>query len=108
MLNELLDLSLVVAFGFALVVGVGFVLVVGGRIGEGSPTVLAGLFPAHGVRDWPTGVQESDVPRFDVTHLDALRPGVVVEIEELEQPAPIELERVAVTVGLDRPDQNPT
>jgi hypothetical protein len=32
----------------------------------------------------------------------------VVEIEELEQPAPIELERVAVTVGLDRPDQNPT
>ena len=114
MLNGLLDFAVVVALGFVLVAGVGFVLVVGGRIGEGSPTALAGLFPAHGVRDWPTGVQESDAPRFDVAHLDALRPGVVVEpgapgvsadpgcparIEELEQPAPIALERVAVSVG---------
>ena len=122
MLNGFLDLTVVVALGFVLVAGVGFVLVVGGRIGSGSPTVLAGLFPAHGVRDWPTGVQEPDAPRFDVAHLDALRHGVVVvpgapdvsadascsvEIVELEQTSRIALERVAMTMGRDRPDQNP-
>ena len=58
-----------------LVVGFGFILVAGLRLGAGSRDVLAGLFPAHGVRDWPSGVQEGDAPRFAVGHLDGLRPG---------------------------------
>lgn len=58
-----------------LVVGFGFILVAGIRLGEGSRDLLAGLFPAHGARDWPTGVQEGDAPRFAVGHLDGLRPG---------------------------------
>ena len=33
---------------------------------------LTGLFPHSGKRDWPQGVQETDVPRFAVEHLDAL------------------------------------
>jgi hypothetical protein len=57
-----------------LVVGFGFILVAGWRLGAGSRDVLAGLFPAHGVRDWPTGVQEGDTPRFAIGHLDGLRP----------------------------------
>jgi hypothetical protein len=58
----------------SLVVGFGFVLIAGAKLGAGSQTFLAGLFPVHGARDWPTGVQESDAPRFAVEHLDQLRP----------------------------------
>lgn len=58
-----------------LFVGFGFILAAGLRLGAGSRDVLAGLFPAHGARDWPTGVQEGDAPRFAVGHLDGLRPG---------------------------------
>ena len=56
----------------SLVVGFGFILIAGSHLGAGS---LAGLFAARGVRDWPTGVQEGDAPRFAVRHLDGLRPG---------------------------------
>ena len=66
-------LSLIVAFGF--------VLVAGARLGAGSHTGLAGLFPAHAGRDWPIGVQESDAPHFAVVHLDALQPGTPVLLE---------------------------
>jgi hypothetical protein len=57
-----------------LVLGFGFLMVAGARLGAGSHLSLAGLFPAHGVRDWPVGVQETDAPHFAVAHLDALRP----------------------------------
>jgi hypothetical protein len=66
-------LSLIVAFGF--------VLIAGARLGAGSHTGLAGLFPAHAGRDWPTGVQEPDAPHFAVVHLDALRPGTPVLLD---------------------------
>jgi hypothetical protein len=52
----------------------GLLLVAGAWFGAGSPAALVGLFGAHGVRDWPTGVQEADAPRFAVAHLDSLRP----------------------------------
>ena len=58
--------SLIVVVGFA------FILIAGSHVGAGS---LAGLFAARGVRDWPTGIQEGDAPRFAVRHLDGLRPG---------------------------------
>ena len=58
-----------------LILGLGFVMVAGARLGAGSHTSLTGLFPARGARDWPAGVQEPDAPRFDVSHLDTLRPG---------------------------------
>ena len=35
---------------------------------------MTGLFPQNDKRDWPHGVQETDVPRFAVEHLDSLRP----------------------------------
>jgi hypothetical protein len=63
-----------------LVAGFGFILVAGSRLGAGSPGALAGLFAPHGQRDWPTGVQEADAPRFAVRHLDDLRPGLPVVI----------------------------
>jgi hypothetical protein len=59
----------------ALILGFSFVLIAGARLGAGSQTILAGLFPPPAVRDWPVGVQEPDAPRFAVAHLDALRPG---------------------------------
>jgi hypothetical protein len=58
-----------------LVVGFAFIVIAGSRLGAGSHHALAGLFPARGSRDWPTGIQEADAPRFAVRHLDALRPG---------------------------------
>jgi len=57
-----------------LLLGFGFVLIAGSRLEAGSHLSLAGLFPRDGVRDWPVGVQETDAPRFDVAHIDALRP----------------------------------
>ena len=57
-----------------LLLGFGFVMVAGARLGAGSHTSLTGLFPTHGVRDWPAGIQEPDAPRFEVSHLDTLRP----------------------------------
>ena len=64
-----------------LVIGFGFILVAGSRLGAGTPGALAGLFAAHGQRDWPTGIQEGDAPRFAVGHLDNLRPELPVVIE---------------------------
>ena len=41
----------------------------------GSARILPDrLFPQSDKRDWPQGVQEIDVPRFAVEHLDALGP----------------------------------
>jgi hypothetical protein len=61
-----------------LILGFGFILVAGARLGAGSHTALAGLFPSRPVIDWPSGVQEGDAPRFDVAHLDALQHGMTV------------------------------
>ncbi|MFL5722704.1 MAG: hypothetical protein ACJ78H_04880 [Chloroflexota bacterium] len=63
-----------------VVIGFAFILVAGSRLGAGSHHALAGLFPARGGRDWPTGVQEEDGPRFVVRHLDGLRRGQPVVI----------------------------
>jgi len=57
-----------------LIGGFAFLFAVGALLGAGSETSLAGLFPQNGAREWPHGVQETDVPRFAVEHLDALRP----------------------------------
>jgi len=57
-----------------LIAGFGFLIVAGAHIGAGSYHSLFGLFPGSGVRDWPTGVQEGDAPRFAVSHLDGLMP----------------------------------
>jgi len=57
-----------------LIAGFGFLLAVGALLGAGTDPSLTGLFPQSGARDWPHGVQETDVPRFAVEHLDALRP----------------------------------
>jgi hypothetical protein len=57
-----------------LIAGFGFLFVVGALLGAGTDASLTGLFPQTGARDWPQGVQETDVPRFAVEHLDALRP----------------------------------
>jgi hypothetical protein len=64
-----------------LALGFGFVFVVAARLGDPSRPLLAGLFPARGVREWPTGIQEDDAPRFAVVHLDGLRPGTPVTID---------------------------
>jgi hypothetical protein len=69
-----------------LVVGFGFILVAGMRLGAGSRDVIAGLFPAQGVRDWPTGVQEGEAPRFAIDHLDGLRPGLGCLIDPRDTP----------------------
>lgn len=116
MLDWVPGFAVVVGLGLAGLAGLVFVEVVGGRSSAGSRTALAGLFPAQGGRDWPTGVQESDVPRFDVAHLDALRPGTMatsgpggtgsdpihsslpVEIVELDEPGSIALERIDAKV----------
>ena len=57
-----------------LLAGFGFLLVAGALFGAGTDSILTGLFPQNGRRDWPQGVQETDVPRFAVEHLDALGP----------------------------------
>lgn len=48
----------------SMIVGFAFIIVAGAKLGAGSPSALAGLFAAQGARDWPTGVQETDAPRF--------------------------------------------
>ena len=58
-----------------LIGGFAFLLVAGALLGAGTENSLTGLFAQNGRRDWPQGVQETDVPRFAVEHLDALRPG---------------------------------
>ena len=63
-----------------LIAGFGFILVAGDRLGAGSHHSFSGLFPSRGVADWPTGVQEGDAPRFQVRHLDHLRPGQPVVV----------------------------
>ena len=112
MLDWVPGFAVVAGLGLAGLAGLAFVQVVGGRSGEATHAGLAGLFPAQGRRDWPVGVQESDAPRFDVAHLDALRPGTVpnsdpddpgsdpggssqpVEIVELGLPGTLPLERI--------------
>ena len=59
----------------SVIVGFGFILFAGAHIGAGSLQAFGGLFAPQNVRDWPTGIQEGDAPRFDVRHLDELRPG---------------------------------
>jgi hypothetical protein len=60
-----------------LTAGVGFLLVIRAFLDTAPDASLTGLFPQSGRRDWPQGVQEMDVPRFAVEHLDALRPSAV-------------------------------
>jgi hypothetical protein len=48
----------------SLFAGFTAVIVAGARLGAGSLGSLAGLFAPQGGRDWPTGVQEADAPRF--------------------------------------------
>ena len=57
-----------------LIAGFGFLFLVGALLGAGTDNPVAGLFPQSGTRDWPQGVQETDVPHFAVEHLDTLRP----------------------------------
>jgi hypothetical protein len=77
-----------------LIVGFAFIVIAGSRLGAGSHQALAGLFASAGRRDWPTGIQEPDAPRFAVRHLDGLRPG---------QPAVIATSRPDDGVGGDPP-----
>jgi hypothetical protein len=81
-----------------LVVGFGFVIVAGARLGAGSHSLLGGLFPASGVRDWPMGVQEADAPRFAVAHLDGLRPDhpVTVDVAPISADDPVDAPRIEV------------
>jgi hypothetical protein len=57
-----------------LLAGFGVLLVAAALAGAGTDPFLSGLFPRNDARDWPRGVQETDVPRFAVEHLDALGP----------------------------------
>jgi hypothetical protein len=57
-----------------LIAGFAFLFGAAVLLGAGSDTPLAGLFPQNDRRDWPRGVQEMDVPRFAIDHLDALGP----------------------------------
>ena len=57
----------------ALTAAFAFVFVAAALLGAGPDAPLTGLFPQSGKRDWPQGVQEMDVPRFAVEHLDHLR-----------------------------------
>ena len=66
----MIDITTIVS----LIAGFAFVFVVAALLGAGPDAPLTGLFPHSGKRDWPQGVQEMDVPRFAVEHLDALRP----------------------------------
>ena len=57
-----------------LFAGFGFILVVGALMGAGTDLSLIWTFQQPDPRDWPQGVQEMDVPRFNLDHIDALRP----------------------------------
>jgi hypothetical protein len=54
--------------------GFGVLFAAAALAGSGTEPFLTGLFPHDEARDWPHGVQETDVPRFAVEHLDALGP----------------------------------
>jgi len=69
-----------------LIAGVAFLLVTGALLGAGTEGSLVGLFPQSGARDWPHGVQETDVPRFAVEHLDGLRPSQSTKAEPSRYP----------------------
>jgi len=58
---------------FWLIAGFAFLVVAGALLGAGTDGNLTGMFPPSSKRDWPRGVQETDVPRFAVEHLDGLR-----------------------------------
>lgn len=70
----------------ALVIGcsiaaIGGARTLGARVGHG------GVVSGQGRGDWPRGIQEEDVPRFAIAHVDALRRGFddgtgMVELEE--------------------------
>lgn len=47
-----------------VIFGFGLVTVAGAKLGAGS---IGGLFATQVARDWPTGVQEPDAPRFVFT-----------------------------------------
>ena len=90
-----------------VVVGFGFILIAGARLGAGSHHSLGGLFAGQRVRDWPTGVQEGDAPRFAVGHLDGLRPGhpVTLETSLIRADDPLDAPRVElIDLGIRRLD----
>ena len=65
------------------------------RLGAGSyHSLLRALSPRSGVRDWPTGVQEGDAPRFAVSHLDGLMP---------DRPMTVDVTPIAPDDPLDAP-----
>ena len=60
----------------SMILGFAFVTVVGAKLGAGSHA-LTGLFAAQGARDWPTGVQEPDAPRFVIApRMDTTQPSL--------------------------------
>ena len=58
-----------------LIAGVAFLFVTAALVRSSTNDGLDGLFAKSGQGDWPRGVQESDVQRFAIEHLDGLRPG---------------------------------
>jgi hypothetical protein len=58
----------------ATFVGFGLVAVAGAALNRGARMDFSGLFAMGNRSDWACGVQEGDVPRFEVDHLDGLRP----------------------------------
>jgi hypothetical protein len=58
-----------------LIAGVAFLFVTAAVVRTATNDGLDGLFAKSDQRDWPRGVQESDVPRFAIEHLDSLRRG---------------------------------
>jgi hypothetical protein len=58
----------------ATLVGFGLVAAAGAALNRGAPMDFSGLFAMRGRSQWPYGVQEGDVPHFELDHLDGLRP----------------------------------
>ena len=87
------------------VVGFGFVAIAGRWLGADPHTVFGGLFAAQGARDWPTGVQESDAPRFAVAHLDTLRPQRAATAGEAGIDGEIEPAQEVVELGVRHLDR---
>ncbi|MFL5674362.1 MAG: hypothetical protein ACJ779_05115 [Chloroflexota bacterium] len=89
-----------------LVAGFAFIVVAGSRLGAGSHHALVGLFGGRGSRDWPTGVQEADAPRFAIGHLDGLRPGqpTLVAVSATEDERPGEPRAELIDLGCRRID----
>jgi hypothetical protein len=80
----------------ALVVACCLIVVGSTRLGSATSLALTGLWAPQGRPDWPRGVQETDAPHFEVTHLDALQPGTPMVLDgpardssaEPDEPAP--------------------